>query len=1101
MNVQAEYRQGDGNSKINIKGHDIPVQKVFDAIRKQSGLYVMYNVGVVGVRKEDKVTVNFKDTRLDDVLSFIFNVSKYEWVYNDNAVVVRAKEVKKNDGDSSITKTSITGKVTDAEGKPLPGATVIVKGTKHGASTDAEGNFSLGDVRVNSVLVISSIGFEPREVAVKGKTILAQLNVDVNDLDEAVVIAYNTTTQRTNTGAVTVVKGKDIETLPNRSFDRSLQGQVPGLLVTSGNGQPGGGMSNFVLRGIGTGTQATFGSSIRHPLVVVDGMPISTDIFVRTGDLEATSVTNPLAQLNTNDIETISVLKDAAAIALYGSRAANGVILITTKKGRPGKTTVSFRHQTDIASKINGKVGVLSQNEYLELLYEGYRNQYPGMTDAAIRSDLITKFPTIVRTPGDTAFYPAPNWFDELFTSSATTISNEVSLSGGNEKNLYYFNLGYLTQNGVVKNTGYDRGSLRYNFESRINDWLKLGINSAVSFNKQRFASTGEGYDLIGFPYAISPLNPINLSDGTYEYNYGYGITGYSEYPLPNPAAALKYNINRVTSYRGIGNLFAEINFLKHFKVSTSIGGEFMLSQLKQKIDPRLSIDFSPPGIGRISDEDRTRTGYNLTNTLRYTNTFADKHNVSALLAQEAREYSERLLQASGTELDLPYYEELFNSSNRGGNGNTFKETMLSYFAQANYAYDSRYLVSLSGRKDGASKFGSKEPYRTYWSIGAGWVISEEDFLKSQWLNYLKIRGSIGTSGNSTVINANTRYNTLGLSSYNGSPAAFVNSLGNVEVEPERPFNSDLGLEARLINERVSITMDLYERKISKLLYYTAYPNTYGVEGSLLRNIGNIKNKGIEILISANVIDKPTFKWFISINWSTNSNKLTKANPSLTASGNLVNKENENFNSFYLVRWAGVDPVDGTPQWLDSTGKLTKNYSRSDRVIVGKPQPDGFGGITNTFSYRNFEASFFLYYQYGYQIYDYVSRMLNSDGNSSPYINQSREALNRWRKPGDHAANPRKVLNNTDGGANPSTRYLFNGDFIRLKNVSVSYIFSPRILKSLRLTSLKVFVQGNNLAIWSKFPGIDPENAGVTGSSSFAYPQQRTFSFGFNVSL
>jgi TonB-linked SusC/RagA family outer membrane protein len=1095
----------DGEEKVTIKGNGVPLLTVFKTIKKQAGYNFFYAANFVD--DKEKVNLDVKNARVEDVLQKVLG-SDYTWVYNENAVSITKKkeEVRRSSllsvPDSSVTQITVSGAVTDAKGSPIPGATVMVKGTKDGASTDANGNFSLPGVAVNAVLVISSVGFEKREVQVKGKTLLAKLNVSVNDLDEAVVVAYGNTTQRKNVGAITVIKGETIENLPNRSFDRSLQGQIPGLLVTSGNGQPGGGLSNFVLRGIGTGTNADFGSTVRNPLVVIDGIPVIQDHNqYRIGN--NSPINNPLAQLNPNDIESISVLKDASAIALYGSKASNGVILITTKKGREGKQKISFRHQTDVAERMKGNVSVLSQKEYLELLYESYKNSDPATwTDQAISNDLRSKFPYNMSSI-DTSFYPPPNWFNELYSNPAT-ITNEISFSGGSSQNIYFLNFEYTTQNGVLKNTGYDRASVRFNIDNRPKSWLKVGLNSTFSYNKQKYSGTSDGMgNLTGLPYTLSPLNPIRLQSGRYHFFYEYGIPSQSSNPVSNPVASAEYNINRINTYRGLGNIHIEAMVSRFITLSSILGIDFMLSENKEKVDPRLSFGGITPGTGSIDEWQTRRTHLITTNILRYDRIISNNHSFNIVLGQEAQATHQKTISLNGIGLSLPYFNEVSNAATVSAGAGVSKESLLSFFGQVNYSFLDKYLFSGSVRRDGSSKFGLRERYGNYWSTGIGWILTEEKFMKklTKWIDYAKLRGSMGTSGNSAAINSNTRFDRLLLDNYTGYIAVRSNTTpGNEDIQWEETFNIDGGFEAKFLNGRIDLTADVYKRKISNLIYSISLSPVTGYS-DIVDNIGNMENRGVEISVNIEVVKRKDFRWNLSANWSTNKNKLIKANVPLAPEGNLVNMEGENFNSFYLVRWAGVNKEDGKPQWLDSTGKITNVYNITDRIIVGKPQPDGFGGLTSTFNFKNFQLSALFYYQYGFKIYDNMSAALLNDGALYPYINQSKQALDRWRSPGDIAPNPRRILNNADGGRNSSTRYLFDGDFIRLKNVSLSYVVPRRIIDNLKLSEVRVYIQAFNLATLTKFKGLDPENAAANGNSAFSYPQQKTYSFGVNVSL
>jgi hypothetical protein len=372
----------------------------------------------------------------------------------------------------------------------------------------------------------------------------------------------------------------------------------------------------------------------------------------------------------------------------------------------------------------------------------------------------------------------------------------------------------------------------------------------------------------------------------------------------------------------------------------------------------------------------------------------------------------------------------------------------------------------------------------------------------SAWLDYLKFRGSVGAAGNAGAINAFTRYDILNLSNYLGNTAVYPTSTpANPDVQWEETFTLDAGAEVRFFKDRVRATADIYKRKTSNMVYTTNLASVTGYS-TVLDNIGNMENRGVELSISIDVIRNNNLKWSVIANWSTNKNKLVKANlpEAATLSGQLINKEGENFNSFYLKKWDGVNMNDGKPQWWDSTGKLSSDYNAAKREIVGKPQPDAFGAITNILTYKGVELTTQLYYQYGYQIYDNARGMLLSDG-SYPYVNQLKESLNYWKKQGDVVANPRRLLNNGDKGNRASTRYLFDGDYLRLKYVSLAYIFPRTIVNKLRLNMLRIFVQGNNLALWTKFSGQDPESVDVGGNIDLPYPNQRSFSVGLNVSF
>jgi TonB-linked SusC/RagA family outer membrane protein len=1114
----AKTKAENNRGGITIRQQNAPIEKVFQSIEKQSGYRFFYNETLL--LGAGKVTINLQNVTLQEALDACFHNQPLSYAIVDKTIIVkRRQEQQRKAPEAAAVALSGPGKIIALRGKvtsgnaPVAGASIMIKGTDNGASTDKDGMFTLPEVEDDATLVVSSVSHQAREVRLNGQTFIRiDLSTKTSDLDEALVVAYNTTTRKMNTGSVAVVKGEEIAALPNRSFDKSLQGLVPGLLVTQGSGLPGGPVTNFVIRGIATAVDPSMGSTVRNPLIVIDGVPVTQDQFQIYLDQTRTPISNPLAQLNPSDIETISILKDASAIALYGSRASNGVIVIVTKRGKAGRTNINFRHQTDFASRFQGNVKLLNQDEYLELLFEAYRNlnspQFPD--DAAIYADLRKKFPVIVNAPGDTSFYPAADWVGALLREKAATVSNEISLSGGNEKSNYYLNFEYSKQNGVVIGTDYDRKSLRFNFENRPASWLKLGLNNTLSYSIQNYGIGNRSYTGT-VVNNMSPLNPVRYSDGSYVLNYAVGAGPQSATLFPNPAAAAEFNINRNTAYRGLTTLNGEISFLKYFKFSTIAGLDFMLAEGKEKADPRL-VDpgnFSSTGVGRIEQQDVRRANIVSTNMLRYNALFNNDHSIGVLIGQEAQIQTQKNSLIAVQNLTLPYYDQV-NSPGVTALRQTAtsnKETLLSFFSQANYAFRNKYFLSGSIRKDGSSRFGEDKRYGTFWSAGAGWILTSERFLKgaSAWMDYLKIRGSIGAAGNAGAISAITKYDQLEPYRFLGETAVVPSTTpGNPNVHWEQTFTWDAGLEARFWKERISLTADVYHRRTKDLIYSENLAASTGYV-SVLNNIGIMENRGVEFSLSANIIKNRDLNWVVDVNWSTNKNKLIKANVPTAALSNSIlgSMEGKNFNSFYMPVWAGVNAGNGKAQWLDSAGEVIEVYSSAakDKKFVGKPQPDGFGAFGTKLIYRGVELSARFCYQYGYQVF--IQDDLVSDGRY-PYMNQDRRALDRWQKPGQITTNPRRVLNNSTGSAvlNPSTRYLFDGDHIRLQNVSIAYAIPKLITEKLRLNSCRVFLQGNNLALWTEFPGQDPDiitTIGGTGNNSF--PSQRSFSFGINANF
>jgi len=987
------------SQQITLHETNASFTKVISSLEKQSGYVFIYTDQ--GLKKQ-KFSVQLTNASLEQALTALFERNEITYALEGKNVFLKRSEEK------AVPKTSVqlppitvNGTVMDENNRPFPSVTVTVKGTNNQTITDTKGHFTLTNVDDKASLVFTFVGYKPKELPVKASMGEIQLEVLQSELQE-VNVAYGKTTLQANTSAITVISGAQIQTLPNRSFDKSLQGLVPGLLVTSGSGQPGGLPSNFVLRGIASGGQPSFnGDTYRNPLIVIDGVPVSQEPITEVG-YRLQRVTNPMAQLNPSDIESISVLKDAAAVALYGSKASNGVILVTTKRGKAGTTQYTVRHQTDFASPLNGKIKMLNQQEYLTLLYEAYKNTDASVwTDAAILADLKTKFPT----RPDGSFYSQDDWNSGLFNKTGITVANEFSMSGGNEKSNFYLNLEYTDQKGVAKNTGYKRKSMRFNYEHRPASWIKLGINTSLSHNLQNY-SDADGYNF-STASTISPLNPIRDNVGNFIPTYEWGhnrSAGTREY---NPIAGLERNKNASEAYRSLSRLSGEVSFLKYFTFNSILGADVMFNEASEKFHPSLDVTGN---LGYLQEQNFRTTNIISTNTIRFIKKFGSLHDINFLAGQEAQIKNQKFTEIKRENLSAnPDEDQLQTGTITAAVGGRSKQTLLSYFSQLNYSFSGRYLLSGSIRRDGSSLFGDKSRFGTYWSVGSGWVVSSEPFMHNlnKIITFLKFRGSVGQSGNSAAIWDKLRFDRLQRIQIAGQTAVVpaAGNPGNPHIKWESTFTWDLGMDLRLWNDRVALTADIYNRKTSNLIAYNINAAFTSGYTAFTDNIGDLQNKGIELSLSLQLIKAKEFKWNATVNWSKNRNVLVKAffPSSMVFGTNLANNVGAEYNSFYLPEWAGVNPQNGRPLWIDSTGTPNENYYAAKPKIVGKAQPDGFGSLSQLFSYKNFDLSVDVYYQYGSEIY--LNSSLQDDG-YNPYLNQTIQALDRWQRA--------KFLNKTD---------------------------------------------------------------------------------------
>ncbi|MGN7722625.1 SusC/RagA family TonB-linked outer membrane protein [Chitinophaga sp. 22620] len=1103
LSTSANVHQFD--FKVTLKAEQVALKSVMKDIEKQTGLYFMYSA-TGSLRVNDPVSITVTDAKLEDVLETLMKNRGISWTIMDKAIVLKAVAVKPKENKESLFRT-VSGSVLDKDGQPLPGATVQIKGTNIGTTTSGTGSFSIMNVPAKQLVIQARYtGFEPEEkvLGTEASTVF-YLKPSISNLDETVVVAYGTSTKRSVTGAVSTVKGADIKSLPNRSFDKSLQGLVPGMRISGGTGQPGAGLSNMIVRGISTGTEVLGGSSVRNPLVVVDGMQVTQETFTRMAATDAyTPLSNPLAQINPDDIAEISVLKDAAAIALYGSKASNGVILVTTKRGRVGKPKFVFSHQTDAAVRPSSIPKMLNQAEYLELLYETYRNTDPvGWTDEAITSDLYKKFPYQV-SGNDTNFYAQPDWKREIYRNPAITLSNNLSISGGTPAQTYYINFEYTKQNGIVKKTGYERASVRFNLDNKVTDWLKFGMSSMFSYNVQEAGYQSEG-PVAGAPSTdvLSPLLPVRKSDGQYLNIYEWG--NYYNSRQPNPAMEVDYNFNRTIAFRGLTTVNADVSFLRHFNFNTQLGVDFMQTENKERLDPRLDY---PVG-GKIEDYNTRNANILWINTLKFQTQIGLQHHIDVLAGQEAQIRNSKItnISAKGAygNTTNPYYTDVSNPEYAIENASsvTGKNTTLSQFVLLNYDYKKKYYVSGSWRRDGASVFGDANPFGNYWSLGGAWIVSEEPFMRSvgHIVNFFKLRGSIGLAGNAAAVNPLLKYSLLDRTLYLNAPVVWNRSTpGNPYIKWEKTNQWNAGLQTAFFNSRVTADVDMYYKYTKDLLYRIVLPSFAGYAG-VTENIGDIRNSGLEISVAGNIIQEKNFRLNLRGNWSKNSNKLIKANKNVYSVSNIIsNEEGREMNSFYLPIWVGVNPENGQPLWYDASMKPTGDYNKAAKQFVGKSQPDGFGSVTSTISWKNFELQAMFYYQYGGHFYNNLNSMLLDDG-LYPYHNVPVTALDRWRKPGDHAANPVRKLNNINPGYLNSTRYLQKSDYIRFQNLKFTWQLPHAWLTLAKLETVNLYAQANNIALWSRADDVDPDIINPGGVGGFAYPNSKTYSIGVNVSF
>ena len=960
----------------------------------------------------------------------------------------------------------ITGTVTSAEdGSTLPGVAVVVQGTSIGAVTDFEGRYTIDVPAGSEVLVFSFVGMTTLEVPIEGRTVInVEMFPELLAVDEVIVVGYGVTRRSTFTGAASTVSSQKLEQIPVTSFEKALQGNMPGVQITTASGQPGS-QSQVRIRGIGSISAGT------EPLYIVDGVPIATGDFS-----QQSSTTSALSHINPNDIESVTVLKDAAATAIYGSRASNGVILITTKRGLEGATQFNFRSQAGFSSRTNADYEVLTGDEFVMLTNEGRANAGLGPQDFGDYSDF--------------------DWLGAAFRDDALTHSYELSATGGTDRTRFFISGSYFNQEGMAIGSELQRASARFNLDHDATDRLTFGLNVGLSHTYQDTPLTDAAYftSPVTGSFLIPSIYSAYNDDGTY--NMSYPALGGVNF-----VANLDYNDHDSWANRAVGSAYAEYKILDNLVFKTNFGLDW-LDLLEEFWDDHRAAGNTAFGRGRASASMSKNLIWSTTNTLNWTETFDDMHNVSVLVGQEAQasDYKDFYVASE----DFPSFQLRRLASGATpvttfGTGTGWRLT--SWFGQMNYNFDNRYYLSGSLRRDGSSRFGRDNRYANFWSVGASWRISQEAFIADNldFVDNLQLRASYGTSGNSSIGN----FAALGLygygRDYDGRPGSSPAQFENPDLTWEQNINYNIGLDLRVF-ERINMTAEYYNRTTSDLLLNVPLSSTSGIT-SQLRNIGEMVNKGWEFSLGADLVDpRGDFNWNVEGNITLNNNEITKlVDGEDIVDGTKIRREGEPFQSFYLERWAGVNPANGMPLWYDEEGELVGSYTQASREIVGNADPMFFGGFTNTFRFRGFSVSAFFSYVYGNDLFDDTNRIMNSDGAFAGF-NQGRSQLERWTEPGQITDTPKRIHGNPTGSNQRSTRNLYDGSYLRLKNLTASYMLPRSVVNRLNIGSARIYLQGQNLLTFTSYPGMDPEQQ-INGVVWFVYPNAKTMTVGLDISF
>ena len=1031
-----------------------------------------------------------------------FCSSSYGNAIFSNEITTGSKPVVNN--ENHFQDVPITGTILDSNNQPLPGASIVEKGTSNGTQSDFDGNFELEVTDENAVLVISYVGFSTQEIPLAGQTTInVALQEDAAKLDEVIVIGYGTQKKSDLTGAVGSVKAEELAERPAASMNQAMAGKIAGVNVTSGSGRPGG---RTVVRIRGN----TSVSIANTPLYVVDGVI-----------LNAASLPNgstPIDYMNPNDIESIEVLKDASATAIYGARGANGVVLVSTKRGT---TTGAGRVNYDVDFSLGTlpkKLSLLNSDEFLrveEIAYANAEKYDPaGWAGGAYTDPKLKRTdPRLFDSEGNPLYNT--DWQDEAIRASFTQ-NHQISFTGGNEKGNYGLFMGFRDEEGLIVESWLKRYSGRFTLDTDINDWLKIG--GSLGYNDQNEKQIdqlgGGGITTMRQVFEALPIIPVRYEDGTWGSNIDYpGMEGGG-----SPVAVANDRRYFLKTQTVLGNFYSNISLHKNLQLRTTIGTN-IINQRNDYYGGRDLRYIARPDGAAIVDNSRFNS-WQFENYLTYNKDFDSDNSLTAMLGLSWQHVDEFKSRASTRGFADDFYG--FNNLGAGSNPQTPTSSSIayglnSYFGRINYNYRNKYLLTLTGRADGSSKFGPENQFAFFPSAALAWRVSEEEFLsQNETISNLKLRASYGGTGNSEI----EAYRALaGLESgtviFSGDRASFTipGRMANPDLRWEKTEQVDVGLELGLFNNRIGLEIDVYRKLTSDMLLDAPVPSTSGFT-NVYRNVGSMENKGIEINLNTSNIENELFGWNSNFNISINKNEVVAlSGGSDIFLGSTLIRVGEPVSTFFGYIDEGTyntdeadlaaiyDRLPGDIKYRDLNDDGAINSD--DRAIIGKGIPDGFGTFSNTFRYGNLELLVDLQFQYGNSV---MYRDEHSAEDRQTIANSFKTVLNAWT-PDNQDTNIAQIRPIAAGyDTNNDSGKLKDASFLRGRNLMLSYVFQPELVKRLHLNRLRLYTSVQNFFVATNFPGYDPESSNGSntfdqGFSLYDYPRPRTFVLGLNVGL
>lgn len=1087
-------------NRLSLNLKNTSIRSVLGQIENQTDFYFIYNAKTVDVEKA--VSIEVENKSIAEILDKIFEGTNVTYKIDKRQIAI-STSLTESAVQQEIT---VSGRVTDPAGQPLPGVTVVLKGTGHGTITNIDGDYSLPNIPGDATLVFSFVGMRTQEIPVLGKAkVDLSMTEDAIGIEEVVTIGYGTMKKSDITGSVASISSETIGLSPISNTTQILQGRAAGVMVTSESGSPGAGV-NVRIRGLGTVND-------NSPLYVIDGMPF-----------------NNMNNLNPADIASIEILKDASASAIYGARAANGVVLVTTKRGSTGETKVMFESYIGVSSTWKDPVQ-LNSDEYYNMIKTAHQN---GGT--SVQPNLESEYQKGYDT----------NWWDE-YTQQGITQNYFLSVTGGTEKVRYAFSGGYFKQEGLILGSDYDRYSFRSNTDLNVSKRIRVGINLGVTNSLRNVIpeSARFSFGLISEGINMDPMVPVinpnaDVNDPNYEFNK-FGFTSVTD--AYNPVAFAARTFNTSKNFRTSGNAYLDYTIFDGLVFRSNLGLDvnnsnsyvfnpsFFLAPWEQRSNNSVSRGYSE-GVGLVWE-----------NMLTYTKNIADNHSLTALAAFTSEEYKNEGF--SGSKQNIPSNDESFRVLQAATaadqiTGNINSNSLLSYFARVNYSFKDKYLVTATYRIDGSSRFADGKNWGKFPSASIGWRVSEEDFFKNLnagFIDNVKLRFGWGQIGNQNIPNysylslisgGNSRRYTIGNVALQGySPS----SIGNPEIKWETVEQTNFALDANLFQNKLSLSADYYIKDTKDMLLSVPLPYYSGYPSNPWSNAGAVQNKGVEI--QADYRNKISdFSYEVGVNFTTIKNKVVSLGSGGAIFGGqsrlgLVTKTEVGhpIGSFFGFVTdgifqnqsevnAGLQPgaKPGDIRFKDIAGSPDENgnptgpdgiINENDRTYLGSPLPDFLMGFNASLKYKNIDFSVFLQGSFGNEIYSATKYFTHAPVG---YFNVSKEAYNNaWRGEGTSNTQPIITSNTSNDNYRNSSFYVEDGSYLRIKNIQLGYSLPQSACKALHVSALRLFFSGQNVFTFTKYSGLDPELGSSTlldvGIDYGVYPQPRTFMAGVNINF